>query len=130
FFQAEDGIRAFHVTGVQTCALPIGGRRHRRGGGTSAWLEGITEKGSARRSRRSPFSSATGSVAGVGGSGALGADRRSRALGADRRSGALDTRLVRRGRRSRAGLIGRSRGGRAGLIGRSRGGRAGRVRRG
>src|SRR5690606_40704959 len=22
-FQAEDGIRAFHVTGVQTCALPI-----------------------------------------------------------------------------------------------------------
>src|SRR5690606_41189914 len=26
--QAEDGIRAFHVTGVQTCALPIyGGKR-------------------------------------------------------------------------------------------------------
>src|SRR5690606_40331802 len=23
FFQEEDGIRAFHVTGVQTCALPI-----------------------------------------------------------------------------------------------------------
>src|SRR5690625_5684860 len=23
FFQAEDGIRAGHVTGVQTCALPI-----------------------------------------------------------------------------------------------------------
>src|SRR5690606_42008668 len=23
FFQAEDGIRDFHVTGVQTCALPI-----------------------------------------------------------------------------------------------------------
>src|SRR6202043_3670915 len=23
FFQAEDGIRYFHVTGVQTCALPI-----------------------------------------------------------------------------------------------------------
>src|SRR5690606_19774649 len=23
FFQAADGIRAFHVTGVQTCALPI-----------------------------------------------------------------------------------------------------------
>src|SRR5690606_40143223 len=30
FFQAEDGIRDFHVTGVQTCALPI-------------WLE-ITEE--------------------------------------------------------------------------------------
>src|SRR5690606_39824327 len=29
FFQAEDGIRDFHVTGVQTCALPIccNGRR-------------------------------------------------------------------------------------------------------
>src|SRR5690606_39589735 len=26
FFQAEDGIRDFHVTGVQTCALPISGQ--------------------------------------------------------------------------------------------------------
>src|SRR5690625_7522887 len=26
FFQAEDGIRAGHVTGVQTCALPISSR--------------------------------------------------------------------------------------------------------
>src|SRR5690606_41090174 len=25
FFQAEDGIRDFHVTGVRTCALPISG---------------------------------------------------------------------------------------------------------
>src|SRR6266702_2585513 len=25
FFQAEDGIRGGHVTGVQTCALPISG---------------------------------------------------------------------------------------------------------
>src|SRR5690606_41040234 len=23
FFQADDGVRGFHVTGVQTCALPI-----------------------------------------------------------------------------------------------------------
>src|SRR5690606_40986954 len=29
FFQAEDGIRDFHVTGVQTCALPIFLRRFR-----------------------------------------------------------------------------------------------------
>src|SRR5690606_39475168 len=29
FFQAEDGIRDFHVTGVQTCALPISGFRVR-----------------------------------------------------------------------------------------------------
>src|SRR5690606_40216187 len=29
FFQAEDGIRDFHVTGVQTCALPIWLRREK-----------------------------------------------------------------------------------------------------
>src|SRR5690606_40897141 len=27
FFQAQDGIRVFHVTGVQTCALPISHER-------------------------------------------------------------------------------------------------------
>src|SRR5256885_9426262 len=31
FFQAEDGIRDYKVTGVQTCALPIYGRRGRCG---------------------------------------------------------------------------------------------------
>src|SRR2546430_11220680 len=31
FFQAEDGIRDLTVTGVQTCALPISGRRSARG---------------------------------------------------------------------------------------------------
>src|SRR5690606_40127692 len=30
FFQAEDGIRDFHVTGVQTCALPISWKNRRR----------------------------------------------------------------------------------------------------
>src|SRR6478735_5684860 len=34
FFQAEDGIRAYKVTGVQTCALPISGSRTRRRCGT------------------------------------------------------------------------------------------------
>src|SRR5688572_32587649 len=29
FFQAEDGIRDLTVTGVQTCALPICGRRRK-----------------------------------------------------------------------------------------------------
>src|SRR5690606_40094513 len=29
FFQAEDGIRDFHGTGVQTCALPISPRREK-----------------------------------------------------------------------------------------------------
>src|ERR1022692_1362928 len=28
FFQAEDGIRDYKVTGVQTCALPISGAAH------------------------------------------------------------------------------------------------------
>src|SRR5690606_39423598 len=32
FFQAEDGIRDFHVTGVQTCALPISSERCERSG--------------------------------------------------------------------------------------------------
>src|SRR5690606_41191154 len=42
FFQAEDGIRDFHVTGVQTCALPIyaslagGDRGSRQGFAVSA----------------------------------------------------------------------------------------------
>src|SRR5256885_12367047 len=30
FFQAEDGIRDYKVTGVQTCALPISRRKTRR----------------------------------------------------------------------------------------------------
>src|SRR2546426_3534887 len=30
FFQAEDGIRDYKVTGVQTCALPIYGEDHGR----------------------------------------------------------------------------------------------------
>src|SRR5690606_23062013 len=43
-FQAEDGIRDFHVTGVQTCALPISGDQgvgeHRAAGGFGpvAWV--------------------------------------------------------------------------------------------
>src|SRR5690606_5726045 len=32
FFQAEDGIRDFHVTGVQTCALPISSSEDERCG--------------------------------------------------------------------------------------------------
>src|SRR5690606_40494184 len=34
FFRAEDGIRDFHVTGVQTCALPISSRS------AGSWSEG------------------------------------------------------------------------------------------
>src|SRR5437870_13221639 len=39
FFQAEDGIRDGHVTGVQTCALPIciGSSLRSRGRGEGSW---------------------------------------------------------------------------------------------
>src|SRR5204862_5884342 len=49
FFQAEDGIRALYVTGVQTCALPIYAgerppcRRHRR------WADQRRVAGGARQ---------------------------------------------------------------------------------
>src|SRR5690606_40878849 len=36
-FQAEDGIRAFHVTGVQTCALPISCERFGLPGPVERW---------------------------------------------------------------------------------------------
>src|SRR5690606_39710225 len=39
FFQAEDGIRDFHVTGVQTCALPISVRAE------GAAVEGYAQRG-------------------------------------------------------------------------------------
>src|SRR5690606_40289748 len=43
FFQAEDGIRDFHVTGVQTCALPIF---------TQSFTQPFTQSPSRRRRRR------------------------------------------------------------------------------
>src|SRR5690606_40149030 len=59
FFQAEDGIRDFHVTGVQTCALPIscafaeGPGRERLG---VAWKSAIRLR--ARGGARSAFEAA------------------------------------------------------------------------
>src|SRR5258706_5866587 len=38
FFQAEDGIRDWSVTGVQTCALPISFVGRRRFGNRMGWL--------------------------------------------------------------------------------------------
>src|SRR3712207_7451718 len=53
FFQAEDGIRDIGVTGVQTCALPILGRRFpacpRR-----TCAAGPDRRASVRRTRRPP----------------------------------------------------------------------------
>src|SRR5690606_15115480 len=50
FFQAEDGIRDFHVTGVQTCALPISRAVQARGGVATgrrprAWTARVRENG-------------------------------------------------------------------------------------
>src|SRR5690606_39767453 len=51
FFQAEDGIRDFHVTGVQTCALPIFGlfnNINQQNFGSQDLL-GLTSSGGGRR---------------------------------------------------------------------------------
>src|SRR5690606_39434389 len=45
FFQAEDGIRDFHVTGVQTCALPICTRADLRVGTEEEAVEGAWAAG-------------------------------------------------------------------------------------
>src|SRR5690606_40116675 len=50
FFQAEDGIRDFHVTGVQTCALPIFYRKLQREE-FDAVLQMLAEGYSTRRGR-------------------------------------------------------------------------------
>src|SRR5256885_3953894 len=49
FFQAEDGIRDYKVTGVQTCALPICGL------GLLGLVANFQESGMFRRIRRSLF---------------------------------------------------------------------------
>src|SRR5690606_27384289 len=57
FFQAEGGIRDFHVTGVQTCALPIYHRLWSRGrvGDRSLALGGRGRRGLLLRLRGSPL---------------------------------------------------------------------------
>src|SRR5262249_59693159 len=54
FFQAEDGIRDWSVTGVQTCALPIlraALREAAAAGATAASLRGRRARRGARRGR-------------------------------------------------------------------------------
>src|SRR5439155_13490209 len=53
FFQAEDGIRDGHVTGVQTCALPISplGGEHAPGAGPSVWRAARAARGQAAGGR-------------------------------------------------------------------------------
>src|SRR3989454_7814924 len=53
FFQAEDGIRDYKVTGVQTCALPISGRASRaRAGVRRVRRAASVPRGVRARSRR------------------------------------------------------------------------------
>src|SRR5256885_4737067 len=64
FFQAEDGIRDYKVTGVQTCALPISHRPRahpQRPAGWPPWLPGACRRrGSAAGPVRAPRSPARG----------------------------------------------------------------------
>src|SRR5688500_19826986 len=52
FFQAEDGIRDYKVTGVQTCALPISSRQARAASGAEV-LTTEAASASASAARRS-----------------------------------------------------------------------------
>src|SRR5690606_39664955 len=54
FFQAEDGIRDFHVTGVQTCALPISART------ASKLMSAATISDRSTDRRTEPWSVSTG----------------------------------------------------------------------
>src|SRR5690606_22984207 len=55
FFQAEDGIRDFHVTGVQTCALPILGRHRLHGGEQHQYQNGQTVVRASAGHRKPPY---------------------------------------------------------------------------
>src|SRR5690625_5967784 len=66
FFQAEDGIRDGHVTGVQTCALPISaGEKSVTSPSCPGIPTEVARKGS-RRAQRSTYSSARRSRAEAG----------------------------------------------------------------
>src|SRR5690606_41026286 len=52
FFQAEDGIRDFHVTGVQTCALPISAGADASSAAGRAGQGGMADPGGCPVSRR------------------------------------------------------------------------------
>src|SRR6266496_5662906 len=93
FFQAEDGIRALYVTGVETCALPICRAPGRRGpprwraagwwrpsrGGRRRWSDGPWSRGAEleRQSKREvessyPFGDGGRHVAGLRGAPDIG----------------------------------------------------------
>src|SRR5690606_40509048 len=71
FFQAEDGIRDFHVTGVQTCALPISGSRTGAGcpGSSGAGVPGSGSCSGGSKGSGSPSGGASGPGSSTGESG-------------------------------------------------------------
>src|SRR5437870_7406191 len=52
FFQAEDGIRDGHVTGVQTCALPISKEPREAGDAAAAVAEAVAKKPSRAKKEK------------------------------------------------------------------------------
>src|SRR6266702_7379181 len=85
FFQAGDGIRGGHVTGVQTCALPIYGARGLPSPRSSP-VRGSGGGGSGRRSSSGGVQRASASAAAPG-SGTCASDTYSAKRRAERRSG-------------------------------------------
>src|SRR2546426_3379869 len=57
FFQAEDGIRDYKVTGVQTCALPIWAARRAGGGVMRCGGRRLAQSGFGLREHRQCFPS-------------------------------------------------------------------------
>src|SRR2546426_5224110 len=62
FFQAEDGIRDYKVTGVQTCALPILSRALQRPPESSSWGAAASKPGPSRNSYASKAAAARSMV--------------------------------------------------------------------
>src|SRR5690606_40894888 len=93
FFQAEDGIRDFHVTGVQTCALPIFARH-----GSS-----MTEGAAVEAALAGPASPSRANAAASAGSAASEARSAARSRGV-----ALGRAALARPRRSEERRVGRA----------------------
>src|SRR5690606_39312502 len=82
--QAEDGIRGFHVTGVQTCALPIfGAQRGPSGGHADARMVRVAHRAEVEATMTETGSEVSGHQASTGaGSGPGLVDRAAAAFAA------------------------------------------------
>src|SRR6266508_1106539 len=66
FFQAEDGIRVGHVTGVQTCALPISSATSRAGSRPTGGVRAGPESSERRLAQAAVYGGPSGSWAPIG----------------------------------------------------------------